>query len=253
MRPHEHERRPVVHLAHHQPGAHLERDAAGPSRTPARPSGPAAARTARVRRGRWRGDVEERQEDARQDQQHEAVEGDLAEQERPVAGEHLAQVPLQERGAVEPLVDPLDQLAQDHGSLPEARAHRRREVARGPQDAVGPDLDRQLGERLGRRAVDGLRRRPGRRRWTGGRGSAAGARPPGRGRAGTRRGCRSSSTRPTLRGLPPAAPGGSWSSPGPTRISTACESAEPTEPSGKTVVKESVSSVSRVHRRSPSR
>ncbi len=153
-----------------------------------------------------------------------------------MAGEHLAQVPLQERGAVEPLVDAVDQLAQDHGSLQKL----------GPTGAVksplarrtpsAADLDRELGERLGRRAVDGRRAVE---HVEGGlvaraaqlvlRGEVEPERAPGvRADLGVRH--------QPVRGSRHALSDESCSSPGPTLISTAWESAEPAKPSGKTVV-----------------
>ncbi len=86
----EDERRPVVGLAHQQARAHLERQ------VERRGVGPAHAHPielvvgAVVGRERRRRLEEERQVDAGRDQHDEAVERDLAEQERPVVGEDVA-------------------------------------------------------------------------------------------------------------------------------------------------------------------
>jgi hypothetical protein len=56
---------------------------------------------------------EERQVDAGRDEQHEDVQRDLAEQERPVVGEEVAERLLDERRAARPLVDEPDETA-DH-------------------------------------------------------------------------------------------------------------------------------------------
>ena len=92
----EHQRRPVVHLAHDEPGPHREAEVEG------RPEGVGHRRphqrvvVAVVDDLGGAGVEEEREEDARPQQHDEAVEGDLAEQEGVVVGEHLV-----ERGAHE--------------------------------------------------------------------------------------------------------------------------------------------------------
>ena len=103
---HERQRRPVVDLPHEQAGAHLEREVHD-----------------RVERGRdllaaeWlvrpvvddrRGarHVEERHERAGREQDHEAEQRDLAQQERPVVREHLAQRRPDDARDPGPAVDP---------------------------------------------------------------------------------------------------------------------------------------------------
>jgi hypothetical protein len=117
-RGHEHQRRPVVHLAHQQPGADLERqpqhrvvggrDLLAPQRLVGAVVDHLADR--RV--------VEEGHEDAGEDQHHQAEQGDLAEQERPVVGEDLAHRGAREAGGPQPLVEVLERALDHH-------AHRR--------------------------------------------------------------------------------------------------------------------------------
>ena len=98
-------RRPVVDLPHEQAAAHVEAD---PQRGRVRLAHPDAVQL-RVRPvvddlGHARVE-EQRQEDAGQDQDDERVERDLAEQERPVVGEDLAQQRPEALGGVEPVVE----------------------------------------------------------------------------------------------------------------------------------------------------
>ena len=169
----------------------------------------------------------------------------LPEHERPVVGEDLAQVALDERGCVEPLVDPVDRAPHDHEGMSQKLGPTgsvKSPVARS--DAVVVDLDRQLRQGAGRGPVDGPRAVEHVERRLVARDSGAPGSRPGTAPARSRRACRSSSTRRGRRARPPARSGGSCSWSGSTRIRTACESADPTNPSGKTVVNEFISSVS---------
>ena len=104
----------------------------------------------------------ERQERAGQQQDDERVEGDLAEQERPVVREDLPEQHAEAPGAVEPVVQPalpvpsrsLFGVMPDSSPLPETRADRLVEVAL--RDQVSPRVrgDRQLRQRPRGRAEE---------------------------------------------------------------------------------------------------
>ena len=102
--------------------------------------------------------VEEGQEDAGRHQDHQAEERHLAQQERPVVGEDLAQAAACPGGRTKPFVHP----AKDHqsssgcvmGHVPERRPHRLVEVVAGDQVAVRVHLQRQLRQRARRRSED---------------------------------------------------------------------------------------------------
>jgi hypothetical protein len=104
-RHHEDERRPVMGLAHHEARGHARREVQ---------HGVVGGRDAEAHElaeragvGRVRSDVrveEQRQVGAREDQEDEGVERDLAEQERPVLGEDVAQRTADERAGAEALV-----------------------------------------------------------------------------------------------------------------------------------------------------
>ena len=99
--------RPVVGLAHHQPGPHAERDVDDRGVGLGHATGRRGACRVRGRRRRLAGGVvEQGQVDPRRQQDHEAVHGDLADHERPVVREDLV--------------------------------HRRAEPLRRPQAVVGP-------------------------------------------------------------------------------------------------------------------
>jgi hypothetical protein len=101
----EQQRRPVVQLAHEQPAAHVERDVQG------RRVGRAHVHAAQVGEHAAVGDlghrgVEEQAEvGAGQQQDDEAVEGDLAEHERPVRREDLVELLAQPGRRVVALVE----------------------------------------------------------------------------------------------------------------------------------------------------
>ena len=131
----------------------------------------------------------ERQEDAGEQQDHEAPQRDLAEQEGPVVREHLAQLLLGEAGQSHALVEPRDGSATlglaagpgsgavAHGHLPSfpvAWSDRFVEVAQRDEVALGVQPDRQLRERPGGRAEDRPCRCARGRRSTGGTGTADG-------------------------------------------------------------------------------
>jgi hypothetical protein len=111
----ERDRRPVMDLPHHEPRSHLERDAQ--HRVVGLRDRLSVQRRVRAAIGGLvrRRDVEEREERPREDEDQEAVHRDLAEHERPVVREHLAQAPLGEARRMEPFVEALDHVADDHG------------------------------------------------------------------------------------------------------------------------------------------
>ena len=117
---------------------------------------------------------EEREVHAGDDEDHEAVEGDLAEHERPVVGEDLVEGLAREARAAEAVVEPAHQAVQHHvgPSRIEVDAGTRMRAARagrsqrdvittppmhGRKTAVGPHHD--AGELLVGRARGGPRRR----------------------------------------------------------------------------------------------
>ena len=108
----EHERRPMVHLAHHQAGANLERKVQG--RRVGSRDGLAVKRqvAALVRDRRGIRHVEEGEEDARRDEHHQAEQRDLAEQEARVVREDLPEARARPARQPEALVEP----AQHHDS-----------------------------------------------------------------------------------------------------------------------------------------
>jgi hypothetical protein len=111
----EHQRGPVVGLAHQQAAGHVE---AQPQRRVIG-LGHLAAGQRRVRPAvddarRLVGVEEAGQEDAGRDQRDEAVEGDLPEQERPVLGEDVAQGLAQHAAGAEALVDEADGVVALH-------------------------------------------------------------------------------------------------------------------------------------------
>ena len=99
-------RRPVVHLTHEQAAAHVEGQLQGRGvrlghlHAAQRVVGALVVDLAHAR------DVPEGQEDTREQQDHEAPEGDLAEHEGPVVREDLAQVLLHHGREAEPVVGP---------------------------------------------------------------------------------------------------------------------------------------------------
>ena len=99
-------RRPVVHLAHEQAAAHVERDVQGGGH------GLRHADAAELVVGAFVGHVAHRrvepqgEEDTGEEQHDEAPQRDLTEHERPVVGEDLAQVLLHRRGQAEAIVRP---------------------------------------------------------------------------------------------------------------------------------------------------
>ena len=104
-------RRPVVHLAHQQAAAHVEGD------VQRRGHRLRHADAAQLVVGALVGDVTHRrvepqgEEHAGEEQHDEAPQRDLAEHERPVVGEDLAQVLLHRRGEAEAVVGPRGQRA----------------------------------------------------------------------------------------------------------------------------------------------
>src|SRR6185503_21236857 len=60
-------------------------------------------------------DVEEREVEAREQEHDEAVEGDLAEHERPLVGKHLVQRLAREPRRTEAVVEPASDALHDHG------------------------------------------------------------------------------------------------------------------------------------------
>ena len=97
----EHQGGPVVHLPHEQTGPHVE--AQVDDRPVGVGHGDAAQRLVApvVDDRRRRGVEEERHVDAGDDQDDEAVERDLAEEERPVVGEDVAQLVAQHAAAAD--------------------------------------------------------------------------------------------------------------------------------------------------------
>src|ERR1022692_309273 len=134
-RRHEQVRCPVVDLAHQQAAADVEADVERRGVSLAHPY----AVQMRVRAvvddpGHARLE-EERQERAGEQQDDEAVEGDLAEQERPVVGKDLLEERAEALGAAEPVIqesaDTLKRSFDSHclSPLPEARPDRLVEIA----------------------------------------------------------------------------------------------------------------------------
>ena len=105
----EHERRPVVDLAHQQPGAHVERQPH--HRIEGRRHLRADEGRVRTRvRDRPRvGGEEEREVHARGEQHDIAEQRDLAQQERPVIREDLVQHDTRDFGGPRPLIEPADE------------------------------------------------------------------------------------------------------------------------------------------------
>ena len=195
-----------------------------------------------------RGDEEEREEDAGEDQEHEAYSAISPSMNDQWSGKTFVRLRRDERASV-----------SSRSSTP---AHERSDDHVGMSQKLGPD---GLGEVAGRarkpssstsigswgsarggRSVDGLGAVQHVERRLVARAAQLVRRRPGTGPAGTRRACRSSSTRRSPRVRRRAARSRSCSCAGSTRISTAWASAEPTNPSGKTVVNAPTSSVSRV-------
>jgi hypothetical protein len=104
----EQDRRPVVDLPHQQTAADVERDVQRRGVGLGHVQALEQAVRALVLDLAHRRLEPERQEDAGQDQDDEAVERDLAEHERPVVGEDLAQVLLPDLADAQSVVDPLD-------------------------------------------------------------------------------------------------------------------------------------------------
>ncbi len=110
----EQQRSPMVDLPHHEAGAnvegHLERRLVGGRHVHA-----AQRRVAAVVHDVARiGNEEEREVHAGEDQDHQAVHGDLADHERPVVGEHLVERGASEPRGTEPLVEPRGDATRDH-------------------------------------------------------------------------------------------------------------------------------------------
>ena len=111
----EDDRRPVMDLAHHEPRAHLVGDpqnrrvGGGHHVAPQRRVGAVVDDLLRRR------DVEEGEERPREHEDDEAVHGDLAEHERPVIRERLAERATRERRRGETVVEPFHDPAHHHG------------------------------------------------------------------------------------------------------------------------------------------
>ena len=110
----EHQRGPVVHLPEHQPAPDLEADPED-ARVGLRHRG-AVERAVRavvddLARRRLE---EEREERSREDQDDEAVQGDLAQHERPVVRKDLVQRVLREARRPEAVVEPARDALRDH-------------------------------------------------------------------------------------------------------------------------------------------
>ena len=190
----EHERRPVVHLADQQPALDVEGDAQ--HRVVGRRHLDAAQRRVRALVDqRLLGALEEeRQVDAGDQQDDEAVQRQLAPQEREVVGEDLVQHLADERLAADPsghrldvaLDEPAPRRLVVRPSCPAGSARSGRSGRTEPSPALMP-RSRRAGRR-GRRSRPGRRGSPGRRRR--GRAAAAsgspGRRPGGRRRAGSK-------------------------------------------------------------------
>ena len=105
----EHEGGPVVDLADDEAGTHVEAQvdgrAVGLRHVHARQRGVGAV----VDDVLGAGMEEEREEDAGEHEDDEAVEGDLAEHERPVVGEDLVERLAGEAGPAEAVVEPADE------------------------------------------------------------------------------------------------------------------------------------------------
>ena len=108
--------RPVVRLPHQQAGAHLEREVDRGAVGDAHLVPTQRQVVARVVSRGGAGLEEECQVDARPDEDHERVEGDLAEQERPVVRKHIAQRLLQEWRRAAALVEEANEAA-DHDAF----------------------------------------------------------------------------------------------------------------------------------------
>ena len=205
-------RRPVVRLADQQPGLAVEGQVdRGRGRRSSSP-GRAAAGSARGRRlCAVLGSKKKRQVDARRDEDEERVERDLAEQERPVVGEDVAQRLAQERRRAGALVEEADERrgsresasacrtphqdgADRAGEVPAARRWPRASTRAAAAAAAG-----RPGRRAPRRRRRVERRVVARADERGPRLRSAGRAACGRGRSRSRRGCRSSSRRGSRR------------------------------------------------------
>jgi hypothetical protein len=110
----EHQRGPVVDLSHHQTGPHVEADAQDRlvrlrhPRAVERAVAPVVHHLPRSRR------EEERQVHPGEHEDHEAVERDLAQHERPVVREDLVERVARRARRAEPVVDPPGDAGDDH-------------------------------------------------------------------------------------------------------------------------------------------
>jgi hypothetical protein len=100
----EHQRSPVVDLPDEQAAAHLERQVQRRRERLGHLYPAQRAVYALVSDIHHRGVKVQRQVGARQQQHHEAVEGNLPEHERPVVREHLVDLPSQPGREVEPFI-----------------------------------------------------------------------------------------------------------------------------------------------------
>ena len=126
----EHERRPVVHLAHQQAGAHVEAQVEDGAVGVRHRYADQRLVAALVHHLRLRGVEEEGEVDPRDDEQDEAVERDLAEEERPAVGEDVAQLVAQQlAAAAEVLVEPARAAAQRRAPDAEGGAQAPHEAA----------------------------------------------------------------------------------------------------------------------------
>ena len=105
-------------------------------------SAPAAGRRPVVHDRRLRGLEEERQEDARRDEHDEAVQRDLAEEERPAVREDVTQLLAQQAAAAEVGVQPAAGRTQRRPAHAKGAAEAPLEVVVAPGRPFGVPLDR---------------------------------------------------------------------------------------------------------------
>ena len=162
-RPDEHERRPVVHLADQQPALDVEGDAHHRVERRRHLGAPQRLVRTLVDELLLRPLEEQRQVRAGDQQDEEAVQGDLAPQEREVVREHLVQHLADERLAADPVgrptIDvPLDEPAAVGAGrrscfVPGDGADDAVERRAGDEVAVVVDVEGELGQRARRRSA----------------------------------------------------------------------------------------------------
>ena len=147
--------RPVVDLADHQPGAHVEAD------VDRGPEGVGHVHAVQRRVVPVVDDLlgarlkEEREERAREHEHDEAVEGDFAEHERPMVRKDLVEGAAREAGRAETVIDPANQPADHDGHMLPHEGASVNARGRGKEAAPLPPL-RTAGDLVLRSGADGV-------------------------------------------------------------------------------------------------